>query len=198
MREAGLALTLCLIGAAAHAGCPRDASEPFTLEISAEGIAETVYPAGDGHTHHRVQHPGGIDELIYRGGYFMVEERGTLTSYTVDYEGDLDAVLAMVVGTSHRITSHETRSGRTTTAEDVHEVTGFTTLRIGDCVYEAVTVDSRGKTETRTLPRVVSFYLVDLTIVARREIYLNPEAQAPTVVLTYDRITDDPALRVPR
>ena len=70
---------------------------------------------------------------------------------------------------------------------------------IGDCTYPTVVIESFGRTETRTLPLIRTYYSRDLGFVLGTDAYSIVDGEpVPLMRRFYNAITDDPAVAVPR
>ena len=190
---------VALLPGIAQAACPEgDSRTPFTL-AGAWSSASSVYHQPDGVTIMRVLAENGrIDEIVFNRGLLLVAERAGSTSYTVDYQGDIDALFDFEYGAE--ITLHVRQiSGDAERAYAETYVIGETVpLDIGECRYDVTVIDSFAETESGALPQVRVYYARALGFVLGREIYYSPESVLPEVSLFFHAITDDPAALVPR
>lgn len=190
---------IALLPGIAQAACPEgDSLTPFTL-TGAWSSASSVYPQADGVTIMRVRAENGrIDEIVFNRGLLLVAERVGSASYTVDYQGDIDAIFDFEPGAEITLHVRQMSANAEQAYAETYVIGETVPLDIGDCRYDVTVIDSFGETESGALPQVRVYYARDLGFVLGREIYYSPDSVLPEVSLFFQSITDDPAALVPR
>ena len=89
---------------------------------------------------------GRIDEIVFNRGLLLVAERVGSASYTVDYQGDIDAIFDFEPGAEITLHVRQMSANAEQAYAETYVIGETVPLDIGDCRYDVTVIDSFGET----------------------------------------------------